>query len=177
MCDRCHELHKRLTTTQDRVLLKHARLLLEDHLAGVLSEKKRYWRHIQKARQEPTGFMSTILDGMDTMKSVVPHWSRIPASFKQAWNMPYHVEGVIKHGHEPHSSAYVSPPGIKKGGCLAIETLIRVLIRHKKDHGYLPPVWYIQADNAPSEFKNSVCLMFLGMLVQLGVFEKVRCIL
>ena len=118
--------------------------------------------------------MCTILDGMDSQKSVVPHFARVPKAFTAAWNMCFHVEGVLNHGHAPHAQAYLSPPTVGKGASLSIETLMRVLIHQKETNGYVPPTWYIQADNAPSEFKNSVCLLFLGMLVQVGIFKKVR---
>ena len=173
-CTRCFELYGALEGNQDRVWLKEKRLLLEDHLVNVLTEKRKYWRHIQKARQDPTSYMCTILDGMDSNKSVLPHFPRVPKAFTQTWNMGFHVEGVLNHGHEPHAAAYLSGPNVGKGGCLSIETLMRLLVRQKQDHGYVPATWYIQADNAPSEFKNSVCLLFLGMLVQIGIFEKVR---
>jgi hypothetical protein len=172
-CDRCHHLYGLLGQTQDRERLKETRLLLEDHIEIVLREKMKYWKHIQKSRQKPSKYMCTILDGMDNKKTCCPHWIRIPHVFDHAWTMQFYLLGVLNHGHIPEAAAYVSPPGVKKGACLSIETLVRVLIKQKQDDGFVPRVWYIQADNASGEFKNSVCILFLAMLLQIGMFDKV----
>jgi hypothetical protein len=176
-CDRCTELYEKLFAETDRVHLKVIRKDLEDHLDLVLRAKQKYWDHIRKAINNPTMYMSTILDGMDSMKSVIPHWIRMPKTFEGKFVMQMHIEGVLQHGHEPPSAAYLSPPGVKKGACLAIETLTRSLIFQKRRHGYVPPVWYIQADNATGEFKNTVCMTWLALLVQLGIFRKVLLLL
>jgi hypothetical protein len=174
ICDTCHMLQETLVKDRHaRHLLKEARNRLDAHYALVLEQKRKYWKHIRKARQNPALCQSTILDGMDTLKTIIPHWPRTPHLFDNAWCLQVHLEGVINHGHEPHAHAFLSPPGVKKGACLAIESLVRLLIRTKRVQGYVSPTWYIQADNATGEFKNSVCMMFLGMLVQLEIYKKV----
>jgi hypothetical protein len=174
ICDTCHMLQETLVKDRHaRALLKEARQRLEKHYSLVLEQKRKYWKHIRKARQNPALCQSTILDGMDSLKTVIPHWPRTPHLFDNAWCLQVHLEGVINHGHEPHAHAFLSPPGVKKGACLAIEVLCRLLIRTKKVQGYVAPTWYIQADNATGEFKNSVCMMFLGILVQLEIYKKV----
>ena len=176
-CSMCAILYESIQGLTDRVDLKVCRQELEDHLELVLAQKQVYWDHIKKSINKPTVYMSTILDGMDTMKSIVPHWIRMPHAFDGIYAMQLHIEGVLQHGHEPPSAAYVSPPGVRKGACLAIETLCRSLMLQKRRHGYIPPIWYIQADNASSEFKNSVCMLFCAMLIQVGLFRKVRYLL
>ena len=84
-----------------------------------------------------------------------------------------HVMGVLTHGHAPYAYCYVSPPGVGTGACLSIEVLSRMLILQKRENGYVPKVWYIQADNTAAEFKNTVCFIWIGLLVQIGLFTKV----
>jgi hypothetical protein len=178
ICDTCHMLQETLVKDRHaRNLLKEARQRLDAHYALVLEQKKKYWKHIRKARQNPALCQSSIIDGMDTLKTIIPHWPRTPHLFDNAWCLQIHLEGVINHGHEPHAHAFLSPPGVKKGACLAIEVMVRLLIRTKLVQGYVAPTWYIQADNATGEFKNSVCMMFLGMLIQLEIYKKVRHLL
>jgi hypothetical protein len=172
-CSMCAILYADMQGLTDRADLKATRKNLDAHLELVLRQKQKYWDHIKKAINFPSRYMSTILDGMDSMKSICPHWIRTPHAFDGSYSLQLHIEGVLQHGHEPPSSCFLSPPGVGKGACMSIETLTRTLILQKRRQGYVPPVWYIQADNASGEFKNSVCMLYLAMLVQLGLFRKV----
>jgi hypothetical protein len=172
-CSTCSKLDGRLCAAQSRVGLKEVRNLIWKHLAVVYDQKQKHWKHVHKAKKMPTRYMATSHDGMDTYKSTVVHYPRTPKEMSDLQVLKMHVMGVLTHGHAPHAYAYVSPPGVGTGACMSIETLMRVMIRMKECCGYVPPIWYAQADNTAAEFKNSVSFMFLGLLVQIGMFEKV----
>jgi hypothetical protein len=176
-CSTCSKLDARLCAAQSREGLKEVRNLIWKHLAVVYDQKQKHWKHVHKAKKMPTQYMATSHDGMDTYKSTVVHYPRTPKEMSDLQVLKMHVMGVLTHGHAPFAYAYVSPPGVGTGACMSIETLMRVMIRMKTLNGFVPKIWYAQADNTAAEFKNSVSFMFLALCVQIGMFEKVRCLL
>ena len=48
------------------------------------------------------------------------------------------------------------------------------LFRVKSERGFLPPVLYLQLDNTARENKNKFIMTFLALLVERGVFEKIK---
>lgn len=113
--------------------------------------------------------MSIIIDGMDQSKTFVPHFVQVSKFVSSIWKLRTHVTGAIVHGqgtygffdnHEwPHSSN------------LTINVLLHLLVIHK---GQLPPVLYLQLDNCARENKNRYLFGFLCLLVELGIFQKVK---
>jgi hypothetical protein len=173
-CSTCSHWDKALMKAKDRFNVKTIRAELDRHLLVVLEQKQKHWKHVYKAKRCPALYFCSSHDGMDTYKCTVCHYSMCPKDMSGLCVMCMHVMGVLTHAHSPYAYAYISPPGVGTGACLGIEVLSRVLIRQKKKHnGFLPPVWYIQADNTAAEFKNSVSFMWLGLLVQIGLFTKV----
>jgi hypothetical protein len=172
-CSTCSHWDKALMKAKDRFSVKTIRAELDRHLAVVFDQKQKHWKHVYKAKRAPALYFCSSHDGMDTYKCTVCHYSMCPKDMSGLCVMCMHVMGVLTHAHSPYAFAYVSPPGVGTGACLGIEVLSRVLIKQKKENGFVPPVWYIQADNTAAEFKNSVSFMWLGLLVQIGLFTKV----
>jgi hypothetical protein len=139
----------------------------------VYDQKQKHWKHVYKAKRSPTQYLASSHDGMDTYKNTVCHYSMCPKDMCGLAVICMHVMGVLTQGHSPYAYCYISPPGVGTGACLSIEVLSRMLIVQKRDNGYVAPVWYIQADNTAAEFKNTVCFIWIGLLVQIGLFTKV----
>ena len=172
-CSACSYWDKKIMHARDRFTVKACREEIWKHLAVVFDQNQKHWKHVFKAKRSPTQYFCSSHDGMDSWKCTAPHYGMTPKDMTGCTVLCMHVMGVLTHAHEPYAFAYISPPGVGTGACLSIEVLSRVLILHKKNKGWIPPVWYIQADNTAAEFKNSVCFMWLGLLVQLGLFTKV----
>jgi hypothetical protein len=74
------------------------------------------------------------------------------------------------HGHEPEYTAYLKDPQFPKDSNSTIHVIRDSIRRHV---GPLPPVLFLQLDNATSENKNRYVAAFLAQLVQDGVFKKI----
>jgi len=66
---------------------------------------------------------------------------------------------------------YFTAPNIHNDENITI-TIIHDVISHC--FGILPEVLYLQLDNTSHENKNQVLLGYLNMLIQLGIFKKVK---
>ena len=105
---------------------------------------------------------------MDQTKLLLPNLRRWAKAYASAWRLRTHLTGAINHGREvvglfdifqwPHDSN------------LTMNVIMRVLERCD----YLPDILYLQMDNCSRENKNQFVLVFLGILVKLGIFRKVR---
>ena len=133
------------------------------------SERRKYYKHSEKARRNPTKYLSIIIDGMDQSKTDLPHFSRKAKAVTGMTLLKTHLTGVIVHGLDilgywdirqwPHASN------------LTINILLEVLTSMKDK---LPPVWYLQMDNCGRENKNRFVLAMCCYLVELGIFQKIK---
>ncbi len=114
------------------------------------AERRKYYKHTEKAKRHPSRYLSIIIDGMDQSKTFVPHFVRVSKSVSSLWKLKTHITGAIVHGrgaygffdnHEwPHSSN------------LTITVLLNLLSMYRES---LPPVLYLQLDNCERE---KICL-------------------
>jgi hypothetical protein len=63
---------------------------------------------------------------------------------------------------------------VAKDGNLLPTILLDYISRVKAERGSLPPVLYLQLDNTARENKNKFVMTFLALLVERGVFEKIK---
>jgi len=112
-------------------------------------ERRKYYKHVQKAKQNPNKYLSIILDGMDQSKTFLPHFLYHSKYTQSMWKLKVHLLGVIVHGvgiygfmdffQYPHSAN------------LTISTIMSVLVMLKDS---LPSTLYLQMDNCFRENKN-----------------------
>ena len=79
-----------------------------------------------------------------------------------------HINGVLVHGRG--SFVYLSTPAVSGDSNLAVECFMRTLQQLPLP---LPPVSYLQADNASGDCKNKFVFAFFVLLVEAKVFKKV----
>lgn len=134
-------------------------------------ERRKYYKHIFKAKRYPKKYISIILDGMDQQTTCLPKPLYNSKFFSSMWKLQCHVVGVIVHGRGHHIFADVGEiPSDSNATCnIIIQTLMKY---HEKDD--LPPVFYLQMDNCGRENKNKYVFGLCCLLVELGVFKKVR---
>lgn len=112
-------------------------------------ERRKYYKHSLKARQNPQRYMSVIIDAMDQSKTEIPHFLFLSTIMKGMWKLRTHLVGAIVHGfgvfgffdyfQYPHASN------------LTIHVLLTILYERKNS---LPDILYLQMDNCARENKN-----------------------
>ena len=68
-------------------------------------------------------------------------------------------------------SVFITYPNIQNDPNLTVTVMQRVL---QTWQGILPPVLYVQLDNTARENKNSTVFGYLSMLVERGIFKKIK---
>lgn len=124
---------------------------------------------------------------MDQSKTDIPHIINNPKAIAGSYRLETHVTGVRAHGH--CTMMFIDCGQFSHDTNLTVEILLR-LFHHLRVcvniiHTFtcpvyismqdnLPPVLLIQMDNTCRDNKNKFTLTFAALLVQLGIFRKVR---
>ena len=128
--------------------------------------------------KETSRKVTIILDGMDNSKTHLPQERRISKEHANVSRLKSHVVGAIVHSglsnHGKEIFACLDLFEWPHDPNLIANALICVLDKFNRLHG-LAPVLYLQLDNCVRENKNNVIICFLAFLVDLDIFEKVRC--
>ena len=130
-------------------------------------EREKYYKHRSKAKSDPERNVCIIIDGMDQMKLMIPQLLHQMKAYSSAWKLKTHLTGVLNHGREAVGFFDLHQWGHDSN--LTINVLLRVLLRMDE----IPERLYLQMDNCWRENKNQYVLTFLGVLVYLGIFQKV----
>ena len=123
--------------------------LLISYLLHFSLARRKYFKHITKARRDPTKYLSLIIDGMDQSKTEIPHTVYCSTFTSSLWKLRTHLVGVIAHvrGIFGFFDHYQYPHGSN----ITINALLRVLFELKDN---LVDVLYLQMDNCWRENKN-----------------------
>ena len=113
--------------------------------------------------------MSIILDGMDQSKTNLPHFQQKSKQTSGNWKLKTHVTGAIVHGQGVYG--YFDICEWSHSSNMTIAILMNILYMYKDS---LPPVLYLQMDNCGRENKNRFVFAFCALLVELGVFRKIK---
>ena len=113
--------------------------------------------------------MSIILDGMDQSKTNIPHFQQKSKQTSGNSKLKTHVTGAIVHGQGAYG--YFDICEWSHSSNMTIAILMNVLYMYKDS---LPPVLYLQMDNCGRENKNRFVFAFCALLVELGVFRKIK---
>ncbi len=111
---------------------------------------------------------------MDQQKCNVPHIQQGPNFAKGPNRIHSQIASFIVHGHGTYSILW--DENVRKDADFWASMCISVLDQVKKDHykdGTLPPVLYLQADNA-TDNKNLTMYSLCELLRDKGVFRKVK---
>ena len=60
--------------------------------------RRKYNKHLTKARRDPTKYLSLIIDGMDQSKTEIPHTVYRSTLTSSLWKLRTHLVVVIAHG-------------------------------------------------------------------------------
>ena len=106
---------------------------------------------------------------MDQSKTSIPHFARQSKQTSQMANIKTHLTGVLVHGVQD-AWGFLDCDQWPHASNLTINVLINILSMYEN----LPPILYIQLDNCYRENKNKYVIGFCCLLVELGVFEKIK---
>ena len=132
-------------------------------------ERRKYYKHCRKAHQNPDKYMSIILDGMDQSKTNLPHFQQKSKQTSGNWKLKTHVTGAIVHGQGVYG--YFDNCEWSHSSNMTITILMNILYMYKDS---LPPVLYLQMDNCGRENKNRFVFALCALLVELGIFRKIK---
>lgn len=108
---------------------------------------------------------------MDQKKTELPHFLRCPKNMDEKYFIPIHVVGCLVINGNLRSKVFLNYPNVHNDSNLTIHVIQHVLNTWE---GPLPPVLYVQLDNTSRENKNKYMMAYFNMLVEKGIFEKVK---
>jgi hypothetical protein len=170
-CDKCSEFNRIRKKQLDEVQKEAALAKYQTHLLEERSEREQYYAARNKAGQNPKQYLSLIIDSMDQRKTCIPYWLNPPKCLGTDYSLKNRVIGVIAHGFG--TFLYWCTPQLKHDTDLTIECLRRTLLKYQQEKGSLPPVLYLQMDNA-SDNKSRRFFSFLAYLISKNVFQKIK---
>jgi hypothetical protein len=140
----------------------------KEHYDRNETERLHLWQVRAYSKANPTLHCIIEGDGMDQMKTTVPHLKVTPKSLSKNQVVKNHVFGFLINGHDYHCFVHHD---YWKGGANNALTLITEGLK------YMPRPWpaelTVQLDNTAKENKNITVFAFLALLVHRGIFEKV----
>ena len=173
MCDRCDELRKALhhavihSIPTNKIMEEKAA-----HIAFVNCERTAYALKRDRARLDPSSFLSVIIDGADQSAFGLPHFVTSVKSVR-GHSIKVKLIGVIHHSIPNKIQLFTMTEDHETGSNHIVETLHRfVNMQHSK--GPLPRTLYIQLDNCSRENKNHFLMAYLESLVAMRVFDVVE---
>ena len=95
----------------------------------------------------------------------------MPKNLKEENFIQFHLVGCMVFNGEMIPRVYFTAPNIHNDANLTISIIHHVITHWPGD---LPEVLYLQLDNTSRENKNQVVFGYLSMLVELGIFKKVK---
>ncbi|XP_061174842.1 uncharacterized protein LOC133183984 [Saccostrea echinata] len=167
-CDKCTLIKEHLSTCRDKSQREKLIKMREKHLRQQNEERKKYYKHISKAKNNPEKYLSIIVDAMDQNKTYLPHFLYNGKYLSNMWKLRLNLMGVIIHGIGIYG--FFDFFQWSHGSNLTISILIHCLLMLET----LPDTLYLQMDNCPGQNKNRFILGFLCWLVEIGIFKKIK---
>ena len=112
-----------------------------------------------------------MIDGMDQKKTCLPHMKRLPKDINDECLVQMHLVGCLAYNRSVGPHVFITYPNVHNDPNLTVTVIHRVLMSWGQR---FPPVLYIQLDNTARENKNSTVFGYLSMLVNQGIFRKIK---
>ena len=172
VCALCANLKSMIKGAKNDIAQKECyKKSLTDHRDSQAKERKKAMHHRDKALKSPGRYMCLMIDGMDQKKTCLPHFARLPKDIAEDCLVQMHLVGCLSYHNVVKPWVFLTYPNVHNDPNLTITIIQRVL---QSWIGPLPPVLYVQLDNTARENKNSSVFGYLSMLVEKGVFKKVK---
>ena len=145
----------------------------EAHNSWQQRERNKYYKHRDKSRSHFSKHkcLSIAMDSMDHGKTSIPKRPRDDKDADGCNKLITHITGVLIHGRDPKAIGYTWYDRFPAGSDVTMTILLDALNRVT---GPLPPTLYLQMDNCSRENKNQYVMALATLLVERGVFRKVK---
>ena len=172
-CDTCWDLRTRGGTTTDVEAKKLITEAYRKHLNEVKRDREVYQRNKERARLDPTNYLSLTIDAADNSDHGIPYMHDRTKVSTDSWKHRMHVIGVLAHGHG--AWAFTCPNNVAQGHNVTIQAIVEVLIDLRKRYKHQSVKWphtlYLQLDNTTKQNKGKFLCAFLHILVDYGLFD------
>ena len=173
VCDECDQLRRALQNAITKSLpTKDIILRKNKHLDFINRERMMYTLRRDRARLDPSSFLSIIIDGADQSAFGLPHFT---TSVKTARGHSLKVKlvGLLHHAVPNNLHLFTMTDDHATGANHIVETVHR-FINSQSVKGPLPRTFNVQLDNCSRENKNHFLMAYLESLVALKVFDVVE---
>lgn len=145
----------------------------DQHICWQQRERNKYYKHREKARNPMTRdkCLSVAIDSMDHGKTSIPKRPRDDKDTEHCNKLITHVTGVLVHGRDPGALAFTWYDRFPASSDVVNTILLHTIYTLDGD---IPPTLYLQLDNCWRENKNKYVLGLCTLLVEYGIFQKVR---
>eukprot|EP00873_Tetraselmis_striata_P007999 jgi/Tetstr1/428263/TSEL_018302.t1 len=163
-----HRQHQQLVRRQVRADQKV-------HLERVRQERRDLNNAVFQSRLGHGNFFFFEIDSMDSAKTLLPHWVRIPKTVKPDMLLKYHLTCVKYDGYRPDDIYYYTNtiPHDSSTTCTLIWITIMKEIQHR---GRKIPYIRIQMDNTVRENKNRNVAALCNWLVSIGICDVIHLV-
>eukprot|EP00873_Tetraselmis_striata_P006246 jgi/Tetstr1/426510/TSEL_016808.t1 len=163
-----HRQHQQLVRRQVRAEQKV-------HLERVRQERRDLNNAVFQSRLGHGNFFFFEIDSMDSAKTMLPHWVRIPKTVKPDMLLKYHLTCVKYDGYRPDDIYYYTNtiPHDSSTTCTLIWITIMKEIQHR---GRKIPYIRIQMDNTVRENKNRNVAALCNWLVSIGICDVIHLV-
>ena len=172
-CDTCWDLRTRAGTTMDFAAKTLIREEYKKHLNEVKRDREVYQRNKERARLDPTNYLSLTIDAADNSDHGIPYMHDRTKVSTDSWKHRMHVIGVLAHGHG--AWAFTCPNHVAQGHNVTIQSIVEVLLDLRKRYRHQSVRWphtlYLQLDNTTKQNKGKFLCAFLHVLVDYGLFD------
>ena len=170
-CSICANLKSLAKGAKSSMEKDMSKKLLQEHREAQSLERKKAMHHREKCLKSPEQYMCLMIDGMDQKKTCLPHMRRLPKDINDECLVQMHLVGCLAYNRSVRPHVFITYPNVHNDPNLTVTVIHRVLMSWGQP---LPPVLYIQLDNTARENKNSTVFGYLSMLVDQGLFRKVK---
>eukprot|EP00873_Tetraselmis_striata_P036125 jgi/Tetstr1/456389/TSEL_043123.t1 len=167
-------------TEDDKAILRDLATESEVKLAS-FDTFRRTWKEdfpdvtTPKSRLGHGNFFFFEIDSMDSAKTLLPHWVRIPKTMKPDMLLKYHLTCVKYDGYRPDDIYYYTNtiPHDSSTTCTLLWITIMKEIQHR---GRKIPYIRIQMDNTVRENKNRNVAALCNWLVSIGICDVIHLV-
>lgn len=171
ICDKLKSERKTKKTDDEKLSIS---AMLWQHNILQMAQRTKYAHHQEKSTRWPEIYLSVSLDDIDHDKPSFPVVSRLTSDMQKLNKWTLHVTGAKVHGPNGFVKAFTWYNEYPHDVNVVIECILRTLQEvQRRNDGKLPETMYLQLDNAKSNKCNNL-LVFLTLLVELGVFKKIK---
>eukprot|EP00873_Tetraselmis_striata_P021216 jgi/Tetstr1/441480/TSEL_003123.t1 len=161
--------------TTPKMVRRQVRAEQKVHLERVRQERRDLNNAVFQSRLGQGNFFFFEIDSMDSAKTLLPHWVRIPKTVKPDMLLKYHLTCVKYDGYRPDDIYYYTNtiPHDSSTMCTLIWITIMKEIQHR---GRKIPYIRIQMDNTVRENKNRNVAALCNWLVSIGICDVIHLV-